>query len=535
MDRSISFPSLRCCRCLVTGAARAGRLLAIMGSSGAGKTTLLNVLTSRNLSGLYVTGSVTIDGQSMNKWKLREISAFVQQDDMFVGTITVREHLQFMARLRMGSGYTTAEQNFRVEYVIRTMGLIDCAETLIGIPNTAKSLSCGEMKRLAFATEILTRPQIFFCDEPTSGLDAFMAGHVVASLRRLADDGMTVIITIHQPSSQIYSFFNDICLMACGRIVYLGPIDGANALFESCGYPCPNYFNPVDHFIRTISVVNGQRNICLRTISVTHSRRWITEEDLTRHEGEAATLRQITSTKTSKRYYKASFWTQLRALTWRCWLTMLRDPMVLKTRIVQTVICAIITGVVYYDTAVTSNTIVSINGFLFNQVRNLNFMLQFPAVPAITTELPIVLRENSNGVYTSTSYFVGRNLAEVRLRLLPSFWTFFCAMIVSVLLTNVATSISYATATTFGTTTVATTVLPIFVIPMMAFGGFFITYESIPKYFTWLSALSYFKYAYEGLAINQWETVDVIPGCLNHTAKYFDCPKSGSEVLESVR
>uniref|UniRef100_A0A0K0DJL0 ABC transporter domain-containing protein n=1 Tax=Angiostrongylus cantonensis TaxID=6313 RepID=A0A0K0DJL0_ANGCA len=526
-------------------------LLAIMGSSGAGKTTLLNVLASRNLSGLYVTGSITIDGQRMNKWKLREISAFVQQHDMFVGTMTVREHLQFMAKLRMGSGYTTAEQKFRVEYLIRTMGLIDCAETLIGISNTVRGLSCGEMKRLAFATDMLTRPQIFFCDEPTSGLDAFMAGHVVASLRRLADDGMTVVITIHQPSSQVYSFFNDICLMACGRIIYLGPIDGANALFESCGYPCSDYFNPSDHFIRTISVVSGQRNISLRTISKggLHFRNHVSffviliKEEIRPKMVE----RQRTFYNTN---YKASFWTQLRALTWRCWLTTLRDPMVLKTRIVQTT-CAIITGAVYYNTAVTSNTIISINGFLFNQVRNLNFMLQFPAVPAITMELPIVLRENSNGVYTSTSYFLGKNLAElpqyvvlpaifntivyIMAGLLPSLWTFFCAVIVSVLLTNVATSISYATATIFGTTTVATTVLPIFVVPMMAFGGFFITYESIPKYFTWLSTLSYFKYAYEGLAINQWETVDVIPGCLNHTGKYFDCPKTGSEVLESVR
>ncbi|RCN29166.1 hypothetical protein ANCCAN_25076 [Ancylostoma caninum] len=101
------------------------------------------------------------------------------------------------------------EQNHRVEEVIRKMGLSGCADTLIGIPNSVKGLSCGEMKRLAFASEILTCPQILFCDEPTSGLDAFMAGHVVAALRALADGGMTVVITIHQPSSQVYSLFSE--------------------------------------------------------------------------------------------------------------------------------------------------------------------------------------------------------------------------------------------------------------------------------------------------------------------------------------
>ncbi|EYC09164.1 hypothetical protein Y032_0062g3393 [Ancylostoma ceylanicum] len=83
----------------VSGVAQAGRLLAIMGSSGAGKTTLLNVLTSRNLAGLDVHGVVTVDGLRVSKWKLREISAFVQQQDMFIGTMTAREHLRFMVNI----------------------------------------------------------------------------------------------------------------------------------------------------------------------------------------------------------------------------------------------------------------------------------------------------------------------------------------------------------------------------------------------------------------------------------------------------
>ncbi|KAK6048530.1 hypothetical protein COOONC_13965 [Cooperia oncophora] len=107
--------------------------------------------------------------------------------------------------MRMGSGYTSAEQELRVE----DMGLSGCADTMIGVSSSIKGLSCGEQKRLSFASEILTCPQILFCDEPTSGLDAFMASRVVADLRELADGGMTVVITIHQPSSQVFSLFNE--------------------------------------------------------------------------------------------------------------------------------------------------------------------------------------------------------------------------------------------------------------------------------------------------------------------------------------
>ncbi|KHJ96440.1 ABC-2 type transporter [Oesophagostomum dentatum] len=205
----------------------------------------------------------------------------------------------------------------------------------------------------------------------------------------------------------------------------------------------------------------------------------------------------------------------------------MRDPAVLHITLIQTIICAVTTGFVYFGTPVTSETIISVNGILFNHIRNLNFMLQFPAVPAITAELPIVLRENSNGVYTASAYFLGKNIAELpkyivlpalynvivywMSGLFPNVWTFLFATLICALMTNVAISVSYAVATIFGSTDVAMTLLPIFVVPMLAFGGFFITYDAIPGYFTWLSELSYFKYGYEALAINEWEMIDTIP------------------------
>ncbi|RCN38821.1 ABC-2 type transporter [Ancylostoma caninum] len=479
----------------------------------------------------------------------------------------------------MGSAYSTMEQNHRVEDVIRKaknitlMGLSGCADTLIGIPNSVKGLSCGEMKRLAFASEILTCPQILFCDEPTSGLDAFMAGHVVAALRALADGGMTVVITIHQPSSQVYSLFSDVCLMACGRIIYLGPTEEAHPLFErlyidvrlrycsnhkqivraicsssmipllsSCGFPCPEYHNPADHLIRTLAIINGQRSTCLRTISrirrgflqTPHGKQIleISEKQVAdkRYSDDGSSNKKDRSFFSMK--YPASFLGQLSALTWRAWLTIVRDPMVLKIRLIQTIVCALITGFVYFGTPINSDTIMSINGILFNHVRNINFMLQFPAVPVITMELPIVLRENTNGIYTTTSYFLGKNIAELpqyiilpaiynvivywMAGLVPNIWTFLFATLICALMTNVAISISYAVAAIFGSTDVAMTFLPIIVVPMMAFGGFFITYDAIPFYFKWLSQLSYFKYSYEALAINEWEMVDVIPGYQHH-------------------
>lgn len=66
------------------------------------------------------------------------------------------------------------------------LALTKCRNTIIGIPGRVKGLSGGEMKRLSFASEVLTDPPLMFCDEPTSGLDSFMAHQVVCVLKALA-------------------------------------------------------------------------------------------------------------------------------------------------------------------------------------------------------------------------------------------------------------------------------------------------------------------------------------------------------------
>lgn len=80
---------------------------------------------------------------------------------------------------------------------------------MIGVSNQIKGISVGEKKRLAFACELLTDPQILFCDEPTSGLDSFMSEQVVSALRTFTKENhKTVVVTIHQPSDEVFKMFD---------------------------------------------------------------------------------------------------------------------------------------------------------------------------------------------------------------------------------------------------------------------------------------------------------------------------------------
>ncbi|KHN74026.1 ABC transporter ATP-binding protein/permease wht-1 [Toxocara canis] len=79
------------------------------------------------------------------------------------------------------------------------------------------------------------------------------------------------------------------------------------------------------------------------------------------------------------------------------------------------------------------------------------------------------------------------------------------------------------------------TYLPIFVVPMLAFGGFFINTASIPSYFKWLSYFSYFRYGFEALAINEWSNIHHIPGCTFWSiVSGLSCPRDGAAVIEEL-
>eukprot|EP00475_Leptophrys_vorax_P026292 TRINITY_DN37026_c0_g1_i1.p1 TRINITY_DN37026_c0_g1~~TRINITY_DN37026_c0_g1_i1.p1 ORF type:complete len:538 (+),score=121.79 TRINITY_DN37026_c0_g1_i1:606-2219(+) len=150
--------------------------------------------------------------------------------------MTVKETLTFFAKLRLSQHATNIEVEARVDSILKTLDLFEVRDSLIGDTHLKRGISGGEKKRVSIGLELLCEPSVLFLDECTTGLDSFHAFEVLNSLRSLTKAGMTVIVSIHQPSSVLYEFFDKILLMANnGKVAYFGPANSAvDFLVKNC-------------------------------------------------------------------------------------------------------------------------------------------------------------------------------------------------------------------------------------------------------------------------------------------------------------
>ncbi|KAI8588455.1 hypothetical protein BDZ88DRAFT_194973 [Geranomyces variabilis] len=241
----------------VQGIVKAGEVMAVMGGSGAGKTTFLDILAKREKRGA-VTGDILVNGKFMSDAEYRSIVGYVDQEDTLMPTLTVYETVLYSALLRLPRSMSTKEKEERVMETLIELDILHIANRRIGTTGE-RGISGGEKRRVSIACELVTGPSILFLDEPTSGLDAFNAYNVIESLVNLARTyRRTVILTIHQPRSNIFALFDKLVLLAKGRVVYSGPAQqDCRDCFEQQGFKCPLGFNMADYLIDlTMHVVN---------------------------------------------------------------------------------------------------------------------------------------------------------------------------------------------------------------------------------------------------------------------------------------
>ena len=228
-----------------------------MGPSGSGKTSLLQAIAGRikadkkiKLKGRRYLNNEQIDGD------IQIPSAFIPQESNFFPHMTVKETLDFRVELKLGKKLGKSARDDLVTDLMNSLALTKSAHTKVGNAKV-RGVSGGERKRLSIACEMIGSPSVIFLDEPTSGLDSFQAEQVIQTLRKLADDGHTVVAVIHQPSQKVFSLFDDLLLLSEGKLMYFGEVKKARTYFEDIGYGASKEVGTAEHVLDCISKITG--------------------------------------------------------------------------------------------------------------------------------------------------------------------------------------------------------------------------------------------------------------------------------------
>ncbi|CCD25960.2 pleiotropic drug resistance family ABC transporter NDAI_0G01840 [Naumovozyma dairenensis CBS 421] len=239
----------------ISGYCIPGTMTALIGESGAGKTTLLNTLAQRNEIGV-VTGDILVNGRPIDS-SFERRTGYVQQQDIHIAELSVRESLQFSARMRRPESVPDEEKMAYVEKIIQVLDMEEYAEALVGA--IGYGLNVEQRKKLSIGVELCAKPDLLlFLDEPTSGLDSQSSWAIIQLLKRLTHAGQSILCTVHQPSATLFEQFDRLLLLRKGgQTVYFGDI-GENSeillsYFErNSARKCSPKENPAEYILEII-------------------------------------------------------------------------------------------------------------------------------------------------------------------------------------------------------------------------------------------------------------------------------------------
>ncbi|XP_078269100.1 broad substrate specificity ATP-binding cassette transporter ABCG2-like [Rhinoraja longicauda] len=524
--------------CNINGVMRPG-MNAIMGPTGSGKSSLLDILAARkDPTGLK--GHVLINGAPQPA-NFKCTSGYVVQDDVVMGTLTVRENLQFSAALRLSRSIHSKEKRERVDKVIKELGLTNVADSKVGTP-FIRGVSGGERKRTNIGLELIIDPSVLFLDEPTTGLDASTALAVLMLLKRMSKKGRTIIFSIHQPRYSIFKLFGSLTLLAHGKLVFHGPSREALSYFSSIGYTCEAFNNPADFFLDIIngdstavnsqSVIEIDPEMSLDETDVTYEKHVVNdlEGEFTRsnyHRDMMAALKKISREDLGEAFlvsreitYATSFFHQLKWVTRRSYKNLLRNPQASVFQVMVSLALGLMVGAIFFQVENNMAGIQNRVGAMFFLTTNQCFT-SISVIELFVSEKKIFMHEYISGYYRIISYFLAKLFVDlIPMRAVPSIiftfviyfmigfrldvGAFFVAMLTLVQVSVTATSLGLAVATGQNIIGIANLIISIIFVIMIIFSGLLVNLPSVLSWLSWLQYLSIPRYGLTALEVNEF-------------------------------
>lgn len=523
----------------VSGIVRPGELLAMLGPSGSGKTTLLTALGGR-LPG-KISGKVTYNGQHFSS-SMKHNTGFVTQDDVMYPHLTVLETLTYTALLRLPKQLSKEEKKEQAEAVMVELGLTRCRDSVVGGP-LLRGVSGGERKRVSIGQEMLVNPSLLLLDEPTSGLDSTTAQRIIATLRRMARGGRTVITTIHQPSSRLYRMFDKVVVLSDGCPIYSGHAGRVMEYFGSIGYEAGfNFINPADFLL---DLANGIAPDAKQDDQLEYNDRLDHHEDQNTtkqflissykknlypalkaeiqqsHKDPAVLSSPRTSSRGSRNYeWTTSWWEQFKVLLQRG-LKERKHESFSGLRIFQVLSVAILSGLCWWHSK-TSHLQDQV-GLLFFFSIFWGFFPLFNAIFAFPLERPMLRKERSSGMYRLSSYYFARTAGDLPMELVlptvfvtvaywmgglkPSLVTYGLTLFIVLYNVLVSQGLGLALGAILMDVKQGTTLASVTMLVFLLVGGYYI--QHIPGFIAWLKYISFSHYCYKLLLGVQYSVNEV--------------------------
>lgn len=188
-----------------------GRIYGLLGPNGAGKSTAINIICGliRGTSGSIIMNGVDI---TKNMKGQNKKIGLVPQEVALYWDFTAEENLKFFGEIYGLKGSVLKE---RVEEALEFTGLMDVKKKL------AKEFSGGMLRRLNIACALVHRPEIIIMDEPTVGIDPQSRNHILQSVKKLNEKGVTIIYTTHY-MEEVETLCEEIAIIDHGKVIVQG-------------------------------------------------------------------------------------------------------------------------------------------------------------------------------------------------------------------------------------------------------------------------------------------------------------------------